>query len=334
LKDALDAFELTRHQYYHRPSKCGKAKAARPGLRPSTHTDHYDVHGRLSTRSNEEVVKRMQDIQHDDDLRCGYKRMTAQIQLQGYKINAKKVYRLMKQANLLMTRHRSKRGPYVTQRCARPDKPLTLLEMDIKMFWVEEYERYAYVLTILDTFTRSALHWRMGYSMRWGDVRQAWEVVIEQHLQAADMLAKGFAIEVRSDNGPQFVAQRLREFFAQNHLCQVYTHPYTPQENGHVESFHSIISLALRNDHFWTLEQLETRLSIFYEKYNNSRVHSGVAMLPPNLFWQVWQQGQIRVSKNKRGKLIFKLLKGRHLLSGNLKQEAASRSGSDPARSW
>ena len=100
------------------------------------------------------------------------------------------------------------------------------------------------------------------------------------------MLAKGFDIEVRSDNGPQFLAARLREFFQKNHLCQVYTPPYTPQENGHVESFHSIISLALRHDIFWTLKQLEIRLVIFYEKYNNSRIHSAVAMLTPQLSWQ------------------------------------------------
>jgi putative transposase len=280
----------------------------------------------LSQRLNTEVVERIQDIQSDDDLRCGYKRMRAQLELQGYQINDKKIYRLMKQGDLLLTCYRSERGPYVTHRCARPDKPLTLLEMDIKMFWVEEYRRYAFVLTIIDTFTRVALHWSVGYSMKWTAVRSAWEAVIEDHLQPADMLAKGFGIEVRSDNGPQFLATRLREFFAENHLCQVYTHPYTPQENGHVESFHAIIGLALRHDTFWTLEQLEIRLTIFYDKYNNSRVHSAVAMLPPNLFWEVWKEGKVTARKNKRGKLIFKLTVPRYLINSSLKLEAELRS--------
>jgi hypothetical protein len=30
------------------------------------------------------------------------------------------------------------------------------------------------------------------------------------------------------------------EFFVENHLNQVFTHPYTTQENGHIESFHAI----------------------------------------------------------------------------------------------
>lgn len=326
MNEALTAFELTRHQYYHRPKPSGLGHRSRPGAKPSTHTNHYDDAGTLSQRPNAEVLERIQDIQSDDDLRCGYKRMRAQLELQGYQINDKKIYRLMKQGDLLLSRFRSARGPYVTHRCARPDKPLTLLEMDIKMFWVEEHRRYAYVLTIIDTFTRVALHWSVGYSMKWTAVRSAWEAVIEDHLQPADMLAKGFDIEVRSDNGPQFLATRLREFFAQNHLCQVYTHPYTPQENGHVESFHAIIGLALQNDTFWTLEQLEIRLTIFYEKYNNSRVHSAVAMLPPNLFWKAWKDGEVTVQKDKRGRLIFKLTVPRYLIKSPLKLEAELRS--------
>jgi len=38
-------------------------------------------------------------------------------------------------------------------------------------------------------------------------------------------------------------------------------------ENGHVESFHSILATALRHEFFWTLEQLNARLAVFYEKY-------------------------------------------------------------------
>jgi len=78
-------------------------------------------------------------------------------------------------------------------------------------------------LTILDTFTRVSLYWEMAYSIKWEDVKRAWQWVIEHHLQPADMLAKDLDIEVRSDNGPQFLAQRLRDFFRDNHLYQVFT---------------------------------------------------------------------------------------------------------------
>ena len=316
---------MTRHQYYHRPSAGPAGGRSRPGTRPSTHTDQYDAQGVITSRPNALVVQRIRDIQNDDDLRCGYKRMHAQLQLQGFKVNAKKVYRLMYESDLLLERVRAARGPYVKHRCARPEGPLTLLEMDIKMFWVEEHKRHAYVLTIIDTFTRVTLNWKVGYSMKWQAVRTAWEEVIEEHLQPADMLAKGLHIEIRSDNGPQFLAGKLRDFFEDNELGQVFTHPYTPQENGHVESFHSIISRALAYDRFYTLEQLDQRLLLFYEKYNNSRVHSATAMLPPQLFWTAWETGQITSRKGKWDKLIFKLEVPRYLLKSTLGTEAEVR---------
>lgn len=310
---------MTRHQYYHRPGKKSNGRT-RPGAPVSTHTPFYDDKGQRHERPNSAVSTRIKTIQSNDDLRCGYKRMTAQLQLSGYKINAKKVYRLMKAHDQLLDRRRSERGPYVSQRCARPERPLTLLEMDIKMFWVEEHRRHAFVLTIIDTFTRVALAYEVGYSMKWTTVAKAWEDVIVNHLQPADLLAKDIHVEVRSDNGPQFLATRLREFMADNHLGQVFTHPYTPQENGHVESFHSIISRALQYERFMTLAQLEQRLVLFYENYNNCRVHSATAMLPPQVFWQAHKAGLITCRKGKRDKLLFGLTVPRYLLKNELAQ--------------
>ena len=324
--EALDVFQLTRHQYYHRPKVGADGSPCRPGRKATTHTIHHRAEGRVELHPNEKVVRTMKDIQMDDDLRCGYKRMKGQLELEGYQINAKKVYRLMRRHELLLYKALKNERPYVKQRCARPLIPLTLLEMDIKQVWVEEHRRYAFILTILDTFTRAVLFWDLAYSIRWEDVRRAWEEVIENHLQPANVLAKDLVIEVRSDNGPQFLAKKLQGFFRENHLCQVFTHPYTPQENGHVESFHAILQQAIKHDFFWTLEQLQVRLTVFYEKYNNERVHSAVAYLPPHIFWQAWEQGLVMRQVNKKRKVAFRLKVPRYRLLGILSPEGASRS--------
>ncbi|MBK7638362.1 MAG: hypothetical protein IPJ13_31895 [Saprospiraceae bacterium] len=44
--------------------------------------------------------------------------------------------------------------------------------MDIKHIWIKQSRRYAYVLTIIDTFTRYVLCYSVGYSMRTTQVRQ------------------------------------------------------------------------------------------------------------------------------------------------------------------
>ncbi|MCB0707625.1 MAG: transposase [Saprospiraceae bacterium] len=101
LTQSLEVFDLTRHQYYYRPQ--GNS-ASRPGCDPSMHTNYHDADGVVSERTNKDVIEAIELIQRDDDLRCGYKRMTAQLHLQGYQINHKKVYRLMRVNNLLLSR--------------------------------------------------------------------------------------------------------------------------------------------------------------------------------------------------------------------------------------
>jgi transposase InsO family protein len=55
------------------------------------------------------------------------------------------------------------------------------------------------------------------------------------------LLGRGINIEVRNDNDSRFSAKLIQEFFKENYLNQVFTHPYT-QENGHIESFHAILA--------------------------------------------------------------------------------------------
>jgi putative transposase len=323
LAEAFEIFKMTRHQYYYNPKPL---KRSRPGCPASTHTIFFGADGTIERHTNKEVVTRMKEIQTDDDLRCGYKRMSGQLQIEGYQINHKKVHRLMKKHQILLKKALKPIRPYVQHRIARAEEPLTLLEMDIKMVWIEEDRRHAYILTIIDTFTRHTLWWSMGFRMKWKDVRRAWTWVIINHLQPADILARKLNIEIRSDNGPQFLAKQLRKFFKDNDLNQVFTHPYTPQENGHIESFHSILSTAIQHEYFWTIDQLETRLVIFYEKYNNERVHSSIANLTPALFLKAWGKNLIAMKKNKKKCPTFILKVPRYKLSGNLKSEVVSRS--------
>src|SRR6056297_2405078 len=302
LEEAFEIFEITRHQYYYNPKQI---KRSRPGCKASTNTLYYGANGSIEEHMNKEVVDRMKDIQTDDDLRCGYKRMSGQLQIEGYQINHKKVFRLMKEHQILLKKALKPIRPYVQHRIARPEEPLTLLEMDIKMVWIEEGRRHAYILTIIDTFSRLALWWSMGFRMKWKDVRRAWEWVIINHLQPADTLARKLNIEIRSDNGPQFWAKNLRDFFKDNGLNQVFTHPYTPQENGHVESFHKILSNALETNAFWDVEPLNQRLTIFYEKYNNVRLNGSIAILPPRLFWEMWDKDLIQRKEYENKKVKF-----------------------------
>ena len=121
--------------------------------------------------------------------------------------------------------------------------------MDIKFQWVTQHDRYAFILTILDTFTRKAFAWTGAYSIKQRQVQSLWSKVIVEHLQPADLLKDGIVLEVRNDNDTRFAAKAVQQYFKDNSIDQVFTHPYTPQENAHIESFHAILSRSLETHH-------------------------------------------------------------------------------------
>lgn len=273
--------------------------------------------GQKVIKPNTTVVREIKSIQSDPDTNYGYRKMATALMLLGYFINHKKVYRLMKENQLLKPRYKCTPRTYAKYRIVTPEGPLEVIEMDIKYIWITQARRYAFVLTIIDTFTRAVLHWRVGFSMKSNDVKKAWEQVIINHLQPADMLNKAIHIEIRNDNGPQFGSKIIQSFFLKNHLNQVFTHPYTPQENGHVESFHNILSKALATNSFWSIDQLKERLTVFYEKYNTLRLHGAIANLPPLFFWEMWNKGLIVRKEYENKKVRFFTKIPYQKLSGN-----------------
>lgn len=313
---ALEIVSLTKHQYYH------KSNGRKPGRQKSATTNRL-VNEVIEEVSNEQVVEEIKGINADPDTQCGYKRMCSFLMLLGYFINKKKVQRLMSENNLLAPRIKQPTRTYAKYRVVTPTGPLELLEMDIKYVWVESTRRNAYILTVIDTFTRVVLSWQVGYTMKSTQVQKVWEDIIVNHLQKHDMLNRKIIIEVRNDNGPQFKSGMIQLFFKENFLNQVFTHPYTPQENGHIESFHKILSEALMPA-YWSLMELEKRLTKFYDAYNNVRVHGSTASLPPQLFWDAWNAGLIDRIELPKKRIKFKLKCSYQNLSGIMSQRETS----------
>jgi transposase InsO family protein len=303
---------VTRHQYYHRPLSGGR----RGGRPVSQHTGKRMADGCKHLVPDAEVIAQLHALKADPATDHGYQKTTKLLMMMGYYINPKKVERLMGEQNLLADRRKAPARTYVKYRTVAPERPLEVLEMDIKSAWCTRERRQAYILTILDTFTRQALHHSAALSMTRHQVKAAWDLVIEQHLQPADLLNKGLRVEVRSDNGPQFGARLVQEYFKENQLDQVFTHPYTPQENGHIESFHALLATFLQRHTFWCFEELLAVLPGFYRHYNTRRPHASIAYLWPDLFAQAWHAGLIARRVDQRGRARFKLLIPYQELSG------------------
>lgn len=295
---------LTRNQFYY------SAKGTKPGKGVSNYTLWRDPNTKQEhSIDNAEVVKKIVEIKLDPDLANWYRLITISLNILGYYINHKKVYRLMLEYSLLENKRNRKGREFVKYRRVTPSGPLRVIEMDIKYFWIHEKRRYAFVLTVMDTFTRYVLHWPVGYTMKSDQVKNVWEFVVAEYLQQAKISSTEIDIDitVRSDNGKQFNSKIMSSFFEENGIRHEFTRPYTPEENGHVESFHNILGTSLKREKFASLKELEERLGKFYTSYNNDRSHSGTKGVPPSKFWALFDLGKIEVIYLKNRAQKFKL---------------------------
>ena len=302
LELTLELCKLTKYEYY---KKLGKRKKA--GRKPTCVTSKVNEHGDLVEVTEQTVIDVIINTLLLPETSYGYRVMTAALQHEGFLINHKKVYRLMYKYQLLADRHKKAAKNYVKYRRVNPKRPLEVLEMDIKFQWVIEHQCYAFILTVIDCFTRKVLYWTVAYSIKQAQIKEAWEQIILQELQPAGLLEKELTLELRNDNDTRFAAKQVQEYFAENYINQVFTHPYTPQENGHVESFHAILGRSLEMKEYNTLKDLEKQLEHFYQTYNNVRLHGSLKHLNPNAFIRLWEQEMILVKPHKKIKYKYNI---------------------------
>jgi transposase InsO family protein len=87
---------------------------------------------------------------------------------------------------------------------------------------------------------------------------------------------------LRSDNGPEFVAKRLRQWLSRLGVKPLFIEPGSPWENGYIESFNGKLrDELLDREIFYTLAEAQTLLGRWKEEYNQIRPHSALGYRPP-----------------------------------------------------
>ena len=211
----LEIVGISRNQFYYKPN------GGKPGKR-ATNTTRWRDPQTLQEQlvSNVDVVQKIVEIKLNPDLANWYRMIAMTLKIMGYFINQKKVYRLM-QEYLLLEKNRRRTGrTFVKYRRVLPEDPLRALQMDIKYFCIYQITRYAYVLTVMDTFTSYALHWTVGHGMLSEQVKAVWEYVIAEYLQPAGRSPSHLDVYVvlRFDNGKKFNSHLMSAFFEENNI--------------------------------------------------------------------------------------------------------------------
>lgn len=298
----LTIIGLSKNQFYY------ISNGRKPGKRPSLLTRYRDpktLEEKMMTEN--QMVMAITTLKTNPDHGYWYRLITKTLQINGYYVNHKKVFRIMTRHVLLEDKKVSGSRDYVQFRRVTPTNPLEVIEMDIKYVWISGARKYAFVLTVIDTFTRYVLDYSVGYSMTSLQIQQSWEYIISTYYQPLGLSQNKIDIEVRSDNGKQFSSKVILDFFKENKMQKVFTHPYTPEENAHVESFNKTLGKAIEFNTFHNLKSLEDRLVTFYECYNNDRSHGSTKGIPPAKFWTLFEQNQIEVITLPKHRIKFKV---------------------------
>ena len=129
------------------------------------------------------------------------------------------------------------------------------------------------MLTMIDEYTRECLAIRVARRLGSCEVIEALADV---------MLLRGTPEHIRSDNGPEFLAEDLQKWLAKVGTETLYIEPGSPWENGYCESFNGKLrDECLNGEIFYSLKEAQIVIEKWRVEYNTRRPHSSLGYKPP-----------------------------------------------------
>ena len=96
------------------------------------------------------------------------------------------------------------------------------------------------------------------------------------------MIMRGAPEYIRSDNGAEFTAKKLRTWLEQAGVKTTYIEPGSPWENGYIESFNARMrDEFLNGELFGNMYEARVLTNRWVRHYNTIRPHSSLGYMPP-----------------------------------------------------
>ena len=208
--------------------------------------------------------------------RYGYRRVTALLRLEGWRVNHKRVQRIWRREGLRVPAKQPKRA-----RLWLNDGSCIRLRPEHKdHVWAYDFvhhrthdDRSMRLLTIVDEYTRESLAIDVARRLNSEHVleRLGWLFV-----------HRGVPGHIRSDNGPEFTAKAVRDWLGRLGIGALFIEPGSPWENGYAESFNGKLRDELLNGEiFYTLKEARVLIERWRQHYNRVRPHSSLGYRPP-----------------------------------------------------
>jgi len=209
--------------------------------------------------------------------RYGYRRVAALLRQEGWKVGKRLVQRWRRDGGLRVPPTRRK----VARRGVSTGLPTQALHRG--HVWTWDFIADATVrggalriLTILDEYTRECHVLRADRALRSQDVLEWLQKAIQEH---------GAPSYLRSDNGPEFIANIVQGWLKESGVRTLYIEPGSPWQNGFVESFHGRFrDECLNREQLHTLTEARVVIGDYRQEYNRHRPHSRLGYLSPAAF--------------------------------------------------
>lgn len=208
--------------------------------------------------------------------RYGYRRVWKLLKDEGWRVNHKRLERIWREAGLKVPQKQPKRrrlwlndGSCIRLRAERPNH---VWSYDFVADRTSDTRSLRF-LTVIDEFTRENLALPVQRKFTADDV---------QATLAELFIQRGVPEYIRSDNGPEFTAERVKDWLPKVGVKTLFIEPGSPWENGYNESFNGKFRDELLNgelfDTVWEARVIAER---WRKEYNTKRPHSSLGYRPP-----------------------------------------------------
>jgi putative transposase len=217
----------------------------------------------------------------------GRPRITAELRRQGWTVNPKRVYRLMREDNLLCVR---KRKFVITtdsnhDRRIYPNLARALVLSGVNQLWIADLtyirlrEEFLFLAAILDAFSRRVVGWALDRHLDDELTLTALRMALAKRVVAPGLVH-------HSDRGSQYASHDYIALLETNQIRISMSRKGNPWDNAACESFMKTLKYeeVYRNE-YRDLAEARVSISEFLEKvYNQKRLHSALGYVPPAEF--------------------------------------------------
>ena len=232
----------------------------------------------IARDGDESLIRRMHELVRKHPRR-GYRMMWGKLQLEGWRVNRKRIHRLWRQEGFKVPRkqHKKKRlgqseNGILRRRSEHPNHVWGIDFIHDR----DEKNRPLKWLSVVDEFTRECPLLNVERSMNSEEVVAALMEVFR---------VRGVPKHIRSDNGGEFIAAVIRRLAEITGIQMLYIAPGSPWENGFAESFHGRLRDELLNAELFTdVTDAKAQAKGWRHEYNHHRPHSSLGYLTPVLY--------------------------------------------------